>query len=183
MAWLIFSLAFRTTAPYGYAVKFSVSLRIHANEYRITNIISAARQDCYYYYYCYYFDRSVINRTYIESKSAFSITISLSTCRKLKKIVVEGGGKVRGGAMNTWPFFSPLLFAFFPFHLQGNKLTNGCPICDKSCPARRTKPDETLCWNRQHCQRRELLIDRSGFNLGSWSRDKRGERGERVERG
>lgn len=39
------------------------------------------------------------------------------------------------------------------FDLQGNKLTNGCPVCDKSCPARQTKPDEALCWNQHYCQR------------------------------
>ncbi|KMQ92816.1 insulin-like receptor protein [Lasius niger] len=37
--------------------------------------------------------------------------------------------------------------------ISGNKITNGCPVCDKGCPPRQTKPDETLCWNRQYCQR------------------------------
>ncbi|KAL2712200.1 insulin-like receptor isoform X1 [Vespula squamosa] len=37
--------------------------------------------------------------------------------------------------------------------ISGNKPKNGCPICEKNCTTRLTKPDETLCWNRQHCQR------------------------------
>ncbi|XP_071643096.1 insulin-like receptor-like [Temnothorax longispinosus] len=36
--------------------------------------------------------------------------------------------------------------------IKDNKPTNGCPVCDKKCPAKQTKPDQTLCWNRQHCQ-------------------------------
>ncbi|XP_043280650.1 insulin-like receptor [Venturia canescens] len=37
--------------------------------------------------------------------------------------------------------------------ISGNKPRNGCPVCDKHCPSRSTKPDDTLCWNRQHCQK------------------------------
>ncbi|XP_067209270.1 insulin-like receptor isoform X2 [Linepithema humile] len=37
--------------------------------------------------------------------------------------------------------------------ISGNKPTNGCPICDRNCPKKQTKRDETLCWNRLHCQR------------------------------
>ncbi|XP_011696536.1 PREDICTED: insulin-like receptor [Wasmannia auropunctata] len=38
--------------------------------------------------------------------------------------------------------------------IMDNKPTNGCPVCDKflRCPIRQTKPDQTLCWNRTHCQ-------------------------------
>ncbi|EFN89247.1 Insulin-like receptor [Harpegnathos saltator] len=45
--------------------------------------------------------------------------------------------------------------------ILGNKLTNGCPVCEKSCPEKQTKPDETMCWNRQHCQR---ICDKCGDN-------------------
>ncbi|XP_063980749.1 insulin-like receptor isoform X1 [Diachasmimorpha longicaudata] len=38
-------------------------------------------------------------------------------------------------------------------HIGGNKPRNGCPVCDRHCPARQTNKDETLCWNRQHCQK------------------------------
>ncbi|XP_012280342.1 insulin-like receptor [Orussus abietinus] len=41
--------------------------------------------------------------------------------------------------------------------ISSNKPKNVCPVCEKHCPTRLTKPDETLCWNRQHCQR---LCDR-----------------------
>ncbi|KAK2579468.1 hypothetical protein KPH14_010782 [Odynerus spinipes] len=37
--------------------------------------------------------------------------------------------------------------------ISENKPRNVCPICEKNCTTRLTKPDETLCWNRQHCQR------------------------------
>ncbi|XP_034934198.1 insulin-like receptor [Chelonus insularis] len=37
--------------------------------------------------------------------------------------------------------------------ISGNKPKNGCPVCEKNCPTRLTKPDDTLCWNRQHCQK------------------------------
>ncbi|XP_048513218.1 insulin-like receptor [Athalia rosae] len=37
--------------------------------------------------------------------------------------------------------------------ISGNKPKNGCPVCEKNCPTRVTKQDETLCWNRQHCQK------------------------------
>ncbi|KAI4497351.1 hypothetical protein M0802_007598 [Mischocyttarus mexicanus] len=39
--------------------------------------------------------------------------------------------------------------------ISGNKPKNDCPKCEKHCTARLTnnKPDETYCWNRQHCQR------------------------------
>ncbi|XP_012056411.1 PREDICTED: insulin-like receptor [Atta cephalotes] len=36
--------------------------------------------------------------------------------------------------------------------IKDNKPTNGCPVCDKKCPTRQTKFDQSLCWNRQHCQ-------------------------------
>ncbi|XP_046628690.1 insulin-like receptor isoform X2 [Neodiprion virginianus] len=36
--------------------------------------------------------------------------------------------------------------------ISGNKPRNGCPVCEKHCPTRSTKKDETLCWNRQYCQ-------------------------------
>ncbi|XP_011300657.1 insulin-like receptor [Fopius arisanus] len=38
-------------------------------------------------------------------------------------------------------------------HIGGNKPRNGCPVCDRHCPTRQTNKDETLCWNRQHCQK------------------------------
>ncbi|XP_011648405.1 insulin-like peptide receptor isoform X2 [Pogonomyrmex barbatus] len=37
--------------------------------------------------------------------------------------------------------------------IMDNKPTNGCPVCDKKCPTRQMKHDQTLCWNRHHCQR------------------------------
>ncbi|KAL0128719.1 hypothetical protein PUN28_003826 [Cardiocondyla obscurior] len=36
--------------------------------------------------------------------------------------------------------------------IKDNKPVNGCPVCDKKCPPRQTKPDQTLCWNQQYCQ-------------------------------
>ncbi|XP_036146603.1 insulin-like receptor [Monomorium pharaonis] len=36
--------------------------------------------------------------------------------------------------------------------IKDNKPLNGCPLCEKKCPIRQTKPDQTLCWNLQHCQ-------------------------------
>ncbi|XP_014476872.1 PREDICTED: insulin-like peptide receptor isoform X2 [Dinoponera quadriceps] len=43
--------------------------------------------------------------------------------------------------------------------ISGNKLTNGCPMCEKSCPEKQTKLGETMCWNRQHCQQ---ICDKCG---------------------
>ncbi|KAK0096847.1 hypothetical protein PV326_004167 [Microctonus aethiopoides] len=37
--------------------------------------------------------------------------------------------------------------------ISSNKPKNGCPVCDKKCPIRLDKSDDTLCWNRQHCQK------------------------------
>ncbi|KAG7198161.1 hypothetical protein KM043_005580 [Ampulex compressa] len=37
--------------------------------------------------------------------------------------------------------------------IMGNNPRNNCPVCQKNCPARQIKPDKTLCWNQEHCQR------------------------------
>ncbi|XP_011494410.1 PREDICTED: insulin-like peptide receptor [Ceratosolen solmsi marchali] len=34
-----------------------------------------------------------------------------------------------------------------------NKPKNECPVCEKDCPQRSTRPDEKLCWNKQRCQK------------------------------
>ncbi|XP_014208001.1 insulin-like receptor [Copidosoma floridanum] len=38
-------------------------------------------------------------------------------------------------------------------YIGTNKPSNECPVCDKSCPERPTKPDERLCWNQMKCQK------------------------------
>ncbi|XP_011864735.1 PREDICTED: insulin-like receptor isoform X2 [Vollenhovia emeryi] len=45
--------------------------------------------------------------------------------------------------------------------IKDNKPMNGCPMCDKRCPTRQTKPDQTLCWNSHNCQQ---ICDRTCEN-------------------